>query len=847
MPDDFGSAGADQSLHALTRPTSVAPRLTKTVNGVSGVSKLGSLSLEQTLPAPMSGWDVNTCPDPDCPNFGTSASFSGLRLVGRNAASKRAALRATTSIIGVGDYKLASNAKKQFRRVSTVLEYQNDPHTWSDRRNVECRCEVGGRMCTTEFDMLSNEHLLEEVRRLRNSDGVLDGDGCKACGKPYLDAPEEFILNGVHERRAAREDARTSRAARVRLIHLPCRGKKGARFSITLDHHRQRVTKDNLQIVQAIVNGAGINDIARMLAPAGTGRAIGISRVYNRIFAIEKALLAFERAQLRRWRQKEIDEGFERRQHLAHDDIVIGVNWETSAERRITQLNISATADVPSGYVFRLDTDFDPRISPADLFVEAYLDDHGLLKNLRKDYQQKSGVAFTAPLMTFQRPTGRLDEQHFFAAAAGQLEVFLETQVSRMPEGTPAEIAAKAALVAEIQERVALIRTIHQGYFNLPPSRRDRRTPFTGTMTRDIYTKAAHLELVRQMLPPGRITLVTEQEGILPRVIPHVFREAIEEDAFVWLAMTFDKEVKKPEMQRRVAAYKVDLEAFLESFGAQYPQQLARMSQPEKVRAYILDRMTTAVEYDRAHAPQPYPSANFQQPHMPAVWIRCPIQTAGETGKVVGFPLMRSELRQRMKAIPFNGQVTDDYARVRVAYYTWAATLQPVATFFNALRARQSLAQRAGGRSARSGPSYINGAAFNPRTLTAMLNIFRVYYNYFEARPYVAPWSPKAETEEVAPARASKRVPGIGTVVQVEKRRSRQPVKRTPAMRLGIQEERRDKDGRLIMPSLLRVLYRPWLYAGTPVWDKFENPKGDQRKTRHRRHTPKNQSAERAA
>ena len=83
---------------------------------------------------------------------------------------------------------------------------------------------------------------------------------------------------------------------------------------------------------------------------------------------------------------------------------------------------------------------------------------------------------------------------------------------------------------------------------------------------------------------------------------------------------------------------------------------------------------------------------------------------------------MRSELRQRLKAILFDQQVTDDYARVRVAYYTWAATLQPVATFFNALRARQSLAQRAGGRSARSGPSYINGAAFNPRTLTAMLN-----------------------------------------------------------------------------------------------------------------------------
>jgi hypothetical protein len=65
-------------------------------------------------------------------------------------------------------------------------------------------------------------------------------------------------------------------------------GARRARFSITLDHHHQRVTKDNLHIVQAIANGAGINDIARILAPAGTGRAIGISRVYNRIFATRR-------------------------------------------------------------------------------------------------------------------------------------------------------------------------------------------------------------------------------------------------------------------------------------------------------------------------------------------------------------------------------------------------------------------------------------------------------------------------------------------------------------------------------------------------------------------------------
>lgn len=56
--------------------------------------------------------DLNTCPDPDCPNHGVSASFGGAFLPGRNAPTLRASLRATTSVTGVGDYRLASNSKK---------------------------------------------------------------------------------------------------------------------------------------------------------------------------------------------------------------------------------------------------------------------------------------------------------------------------------------------------------------------------------------------------------------------------------------------------------------------------------------------------------------------------------------------------------------------------------------------------------------------------------------------------------------------------------------------------------------------------------------------------------------
>lgn len=168
-----------------------------------------------------------------------------------------------------------------------------------------------------------------------------------------------------------------------------------------------------------------------------------------------------------------------------------------------------------------------------------------------------------------------------------------------------------------------------------------------------------------------------------------------------------------------------------------------------------------------------------------------------------------------------------------MAHHVWSATLQPVATFFNSIRERVCYARRAGGNSARSGPSYIKGAAFNPRALIALLNIFRVYYNWFEPRQYMAPWLQDGGAAEIPQGEILKRVPGTDKVVTFKKKPVARPILRTPAMRLGLQEVKHDKNGQLIEMSLHRVLYRPWLYWGTPVWDKFENRKVDRRSLRY--------------
>jgi hypothetical protein len=705
--------------------------------------------------------------------------------------------------------------------------------TWNDRRSVRCQFDRGAGPCGNAFELLSNAHLVEELDRLRDHNGVLDGPRCGACGARYLEKTDEFVLNGTHGKRTTKIDGEADRPVRLRVIHKPCRGKPGARFSVTLDHFRQKATAQNLQILQALVNGTGVIKICRMLTPAGAERTLGVSRVYDRIFWLERTLLAFEREQLRRWRESLIRNNRHKYHHLSHDDIVLTVNWETSEDRRLTQLNCSATADVRSGYVFRIDVDFDPRVDPAGLVESVYGPPSGPHTNLRQTYTRKTAGPFTAPLLSIQRATGRFDEEHLFAAALNQYRVFKLEALRFMDDSTPTGRAQKQRIEADVDARMAFVSALHHGYFNLPESTRDRRTPFTGVMTRFIYTKAAHFLALREMLPPGSVRLITEMESTLPRLLPHIFADLVETDDFTWLAMSFDKEVKTTVAEAKVAAFKKDYGQFTWEVVDRNPAA-ETWTNSQFLRAYIAEKMTTRTKLVDHSRRVPFQNDNYRQKHQPQLWVQSPMQTSGEIDRVVGFPLVRRTLRHALKPVPWNAdvQTLDEATRNRMARLVFSATLQPVSTFFNSIRERISPTKRSGGRATRVGPSYINGAVYNPRVLVALLNIYRVYYNWFDNRPYVSGLSPETSTTIPKPGISKRRVPGTGEIIKVKRKRKKVPVRRTPAMRLGIQEVKEGEKPK--PPSLYRMLYRPWLYAGTPVWDKFENPTVDMRSRRYR-------------
>ncbi|HLS19418.1 MAG TPA: hypothetical protein VK090_06375, partial [Paracoccaceae bacterium] len=280
-----------------------------------------------------------------------------------------------------------------------------------------------------------------------------------------------------------------------------------------------------------------------------------------------------------------------------------------------------------------------------------------------------------------------------------------------------------------------------------------------------------------------------------------------------WLVLSFDKEASTPQNQARIKQF----EALFTDFA---DQEIAAcgsdISEYELLRRFCDHYLTPAVQHDQKGNARPFPISNFQSAQFPQLWVRSPVQHFGETNKIVGFPILRSKYRQALRSIAFDQEIQDGDLRDALARRIITTTIQPVSAFLNSLRLRTSPTQRAGGRSARSGPSYINGAMFNPAVLIAVLNIYRVYYNWFEPRQYVGAGSADSATEEVGDGFTSLRVPGSPDVVKVPKRRSIVPVMRTPAMRLGA-DKKRDK-----APDPRRILYRPWLFHGTPLWRKFE-------------------------
>ncbi len=161
---------------------------------------------------------------------------------------------------------------------------------------MECSHQRGNGVCDISFSIMSNPHFPEECYRLLFAGRCLEGP---VCGARYLENSDAFICNGTRGKLVAGGDRHKERPSGPRMIHRPCEGKPVARASVSLTHQPQNELHDNVRIRRGIVNGHRITAMRR----PDTRKQIGVSRLYSRIFWLEKTLLAFERAKLKEWKR----------------------------------------------------------------------------------------------------------------------------------------------------------------------------------------------------------------------------------------------------------------------------------------------------------------------------------------------------------------------------------------------------------------------------------------------------------------------------------------------------------------------------------------------------------------
>ena len=67
----------------------------------------------------------------------------------------------------------------------------------------------------------------------------------------------------------------------------------------------------------------------------------------------------------------------------------------------------------------------------------------------------------------------------------------------------------------------------------------------------------------------GKMTLVSEQEALIARTVPHIFRDGILADHSKRLAIALDKEATKLKVQHRVGVFRSNFEQFRQSYTGQ--------------------------------------------------------------------------------------------------------------------------------------------------------------------------------------------------------------------------------------------------------------------------------------
>lgn len=581
-----------------------------------------NLNLKQALPPNGEFLNVNCCRNPDCENFGVFPdpdrpdTRTGLSCAPKGGTRKPPSNRTPVP----GAYKLISGKK---------LRKLPDGAVWNDGRQIECIHPS----CKSRINIRNNEFVEQEVSRLLSMNGVIGRKiVCKKCGADFYKDRSQFVLDG--------SDSGSS----VRIRHFKPNvdgGREYCAVTTIKTNHKNMVRKSiNADLLGRLINGESFNGIMRNLKLSPT-------TLYHRIFWLERVLLNFEKFYLDRWKIKTEGKDFKPHHHLCQDNLDLTINWEHRGDNRNTVLTCSVTADMKSGYVYRADPAFDPTVIPTHIFRQAFGSAEDK-KPIIKEYEQKRGNISSHPLMHYQRPTGLYEEPVLFAAAIHELRTFVENRVARI-----ADVAEREQLKQTIEAEINYIDEVRCKLGLQEHWSDSNRSTFSGALTSSTYTHLAHWIALRQMLPEGEFTVVTEWEGKAATSLPLAFSKEIKENKFTWLAMKFDKYMSKfNRIEKRQLYHELRSKFYAErGFDKSISEEEKRY---EFIKAYFQTKNSVVIHRSNKLDDAPFVSTinqlegGINLKHSPKIVVWSPVQSMNENDKNVAFPLVPQPLRGQL-------------------------------------------------------------------------------------------------------------------------------------------------------------------------------------------------------
>lgn len=389
---------------------------------------------------------------------------------------------------------------------------------------------------------------------------------------------------------------------------------------------------------------------------------------YDRLAWFHRQCLAFAAAH-----ERKLFEGMQKRRlYVAVDRQDYTINWAGRKDKRNVVLRALGSADLDSGYVFGMHLNFDSRMDPARVEAEAVA---------VKDYKTQYPFRRHARLWLEQDYARAVMETMARATKRGK-------KASKTLGDDISEVYADAAAREDVESPEEVSGA--------------ERFPSQGMQVHNEYTMYGHFFYLRQLFRGvEKVRFFVDQESGIRAACLAAFEQEIRDgNCETFYLRLGGKEMTVDEKRKLITASRAEFKKWQDA----YP----------KLKPSEVETLMMRAEMDRAAAIGKWSDK----------WLMHPFPNSAEPLKAMCFMTDRGQYVED-PADPVTTGNADHLARLFLK-----ASLHPIDRFFMQVRRRLSMLERPIGTSSKAGRTWFGYSAYRPENIEAVLNIFRVFYNY---------------------------------------------------------------------------------------------------------------------